>query len=178
MSDFKKFVHNRLGALNDLITKGPNIELDPQMPELEKTDTEDEKKACFKDLDDAHVADHEEQVQKESENENSETGSKKQEYLEEDEFNPSLAAMEEEIRPQVIQTINLLAKNYYKLIKYQEEKLNYTLKAKEFSRAKESGYKKIQGELVEKIKSLQLNPSILEELVQIHYVENRKIISL
>ncbi len=103
---------------------------------------------------------------------------KEEEYTEEDEFNPSLAAMEEEIRPQVIQTINLLAKNYYKLIKYQEEKLNYTLKAKEFSRAKESGYKKIQGELVEKIKSLQLNPSILEELVQIHYVENRKIISL
>ena len=103
---------------------------------------------------------------------------KEEEYTEEDEFNPSLAAMEEEIRPQVIQTINLLAKNYYKLIKYQEEKLQYTLKAKEFSRAKESGYKKIQGELVEKIKTLQLNPSILEELVQMHYVENRKIISL
>ena len=32
-------------------------------------ETEEEKKACFKDLDDAHVADHEEQVQKESENE-------------------------------------------------------------------------------------------------------------
>ena len=31
-------------------------------------ETEEEKKACFKDLDDAHVADHEEQVQKESEN--------------------------------------------------------------------------------------------------------------
>ena len=33
-------------------------------------------------------------------------------------------------------------------------------------------------ELVQKIKSLQLNPSILEELVQIHYQENRKIVSL
>ena len=32
-------------------------------------ETEEEKKSCFKDLDDAHVADHEEQVQKESENE-------------------------------------------------------------------------------------------------------------
>jgi len=36
-------------------------------------ETEEEKKACFKDLDDAHVADHEEQVQKESENETKDT---------------------------------------------------------------------------------------------------------
>ena len=36
-------------------------------------ETEEEKKACFKDLDDAHVADHEEQVQKESENEKKDT---------------------------------------------------------------------------------------------------------
>ena len=43
MSDFKKFVHNRLGALNDLITKGPNVELYPQMPELEKTDSDDDR---------------------------------------------------------------------------------------------------------------------------------------
>ena len=55
---------------------------------------------------------------------------------EEDEFNPSLAAMEEEIKPQVIQTINLLAKNYSKLIKYQNEKLVCVLDAKELSRSK------------------------------------------
>ena len=36
-------------------------------------ETEEEKKACFKALDDAHVADHEEQVQKESENEKKDT---------------------------------------------------------------------------------------------------------
>ena len=33
---------------------------------------------------------------------------KNQEYAEEDEFNPTLAAMEEEIKPQVISTINNL----------------------------------------------------------------------
>ena len=64
----------------------------------------------------------------------------------EDEFNPSLAAMEEEIKPKVILTIEALAKNYLKLIKYQTEKLNCALNAKEFSRAKELGHKKIQNE--------------------------------
>jgi len=99
-------------------------------------------------------------------------------YSDEDEFNPSLAAMEEEIRPQVISTIDSLCKNYSKLIKYQNEKLNCALNAKEFSRSKEAGYKKIQNELIDKIKLLQLNQAILENLVQEHYQENKKIISL
>jgi len=103
---------------------------------------------------------------------------KNEEINEEDEFNPSLAAMEEEIRPQVISTINILSKNYSKLIKYQLEKLDYALNDKEFTRAKEKGYKQIQSELVEKIKTLQISQSTLEELVQAHYQENKKVISL
>ena len=100
------------------------------------------------------------------------------EYAEEDEFNPTLAAMEEEIKPQIISTIDKLCKNYTKIIKYQNEKLTCALNAKEFSRSKESGYKKIQGEIVELVKTLQLNPTILEDLVQAHYQENKKVISL
>ena len=107
-----------------------------------------------------------------------ETDSGETDYSTEDEFNPSLAAMEEEIKPQIISTIDYLCKNYSKLIKYQREKLNCALSGKEFSRAKESGYKKIQNYLIEKIKNLQLNASVLEELVQTHYKENKKIISL
>ena len=103
---------------------------------------------------------------------------KNEDYLEEDEFNPSLAAMEEEIKPQVILTIDILTKNYYKLIKYQNEKLTCALSAKDFSRVKETSYKKIQNDIIERIKTLQLNQSVLEELVQSHYQENKKIISL
>ena len=105
-------------------------------------------------------------------------GDKNVEYSEEDEFNPSLAAMEEEIKPKVIATITILSKKYYKLIKYQNEKLNCALNATEFSRAKEISYKKVQSELIETMQTLQLNPPILEDLVQEHYKENKKIISL
>ena len=103
---------------------------------------------------------------------------KNMEYSEEDEFNPSLAAMEEEIKPTVISNITILSKKYSKLIKYQNEKLNCALNAKEFSRSKEISYKKIQSELIETIQTLQLNPTVLEDLVQEHYKENRKIVSL
>ena len=103
---------------------------------------------------------------------------KNDKYSEDDEFNPSLAAMEEEIKPRVISTINILYKNYSKLIKYQNEKLNCALNATTFSRAKEIGYKKIQNKLIEKIKTLQLNMSVLEDWVSEHYKENKIVVSL
>ncbi len=115
---------------------------------------------------------------KDKEKDKNEDGNEEEKYSEEDEFNPSLAAMEEEIRPQVISTITNLCKNYNKLIKYQNEKLDCALNAKIFSKAKEKGYQKIENELVQTIKTLQLNPSVIEDLVQTHYQENKKIISL
>ncbi|WP_440925628.1 RNA polymerase sigma factor RpoD [Candidatus Pelagibacter sp.] len=95
-----------------------------------------------------------------------------------DDFNPTLAAMETEIKPKVLKTVNTLTKEYTKLIKYQKEKLDCVLESKIFSSAKEKGYEKIVNDILENIKSLQLSPSVLEELVQKHYVENKKIISL
>ena len=98
--------------------------------------------------------------------------------LEEDEFNPTLAAMEEEIKPQIISTFNALCKDYTKLIKFQNIKLNYALNAQEFSRGKERSYQKVQESIIKKIKTLQLNATVLEDLLDIHFQENKKITSL
>ena len=96
----------------------------------------------------------------------------------EDEFNPTLAAMENEIKPKVLETINNLTKNYSKLIKHQKDKLNSVLNSIKYSPAKEKNYQKLVNEILESIKTLQLSPSVLENLVQKHYFENKKIISL
>ena len=101
-----------------------------------------------------------------------------EEANEEDEFNVSLAAMEDEIKPKVLKTISNLKKNYNKLVKYQKEKLDSILNYKTFSTSKERNYKNIVNEIVKKINSLQLASSELEQLVQSHYVENKKILSL
>ncbi len=95
-----------------------------------------------------------------------------------DDFNPTLAAMESEIKPKVLKTVKFLTKEYNKLIRYQKEKLDCVLKSETFSSAKEKSYEKIVDEILKNIKSLQLSPSVLEDLVQKHYVENRKILSL
>ena len=95
-----------------------------------------------------------------------------------DEFNVSLAVMEEEIKPKIILLIDNLAKNYSKLKKYQIEKLECILNSRELSVSKNKNLKKSQSILVEDFKNLQLSPSVVEELVQSHYKENKKILSL
>jgi len=114
--------------------------------------------------------------QKKSENESS--SPEESSEVSEDEFNPTLAAMECEIKPKVLKTISDLTKEYNKLIKYQEEKLECVLKSLTFSTSKEKNYQRIVESILNNIKSLQLSPSVLEELVQKHYIENKKIISL
>ncbi len=98
--------------------------------------------------------------------------------LDEDEFNVSLAKMEEEIKPKIITILETLNKNYQKLQKYQKEKLECLLSAKELSASKSKNFKKIQSLLVDNFKNLQLAPHVVEELVQSHYKENKKIVSL
>ena len=99
-------------------------------------------------------------------------------HSDDDEFNISLAKMEEEIKPKILSTLDSLNKNYGKLQKYQTEKLNCLLEAKELSVSKNKNFKKIQATLVDNFKNLQLAPHVVEELVQSHYKENKKIVSL
>ena len=106
------------------------------------------------------------------------SGEEETSETEDDDFNPTLAAMETEIKPKVLKTVNTLTKEYNKLIKYQKDKLDCVLNSQIFSNAKEKTYEKIVNDILENIKSLQLSPSVLEELVQKHYTENKKIISL
>ena len=111
--------------------------------------------------------------------EKEEGGEKSEEYTDQnDEFNVSLAVMEEEIKPKIILLIDNLAKNYSKLKKYQIEKLECILNSRELSVSKNKNLKKTQSILVEDFKNLQLSPSVVEELVQSHYKENKKILSL
>ena len=57
--------------------------------------------------------------------------------------------------------------------------LNVFLNSKELSVSKNKNFKKIQEILlVDNFKNLQLAPHVVEDLVQAHYKENKKIVSL
>ena len=86
--------------------------------------------------------------------------------------------MEEKIKQKILSILESLNTNYSKLQKYQKEKLTCLLDAKELSVSKNKNFKKIQSILVDNFKNLQLAPHVVEELVQSHYKENKKIVSL
>ena len=153
------------------------IDIDSSYIESESDDQAiDVKKAKSKDED--NKLEKSKKKSNESESEKTQGDEKNNEVLEEDEFNPSLAAMEEEIKPQIISTMNNLCKDYSKLIKSQNDKLNSALKGQSFSRSKEKNYQKIQDGIIKKIKTLQLNSTVLENLLETHYQESKKITSL
>ena len=62
----------------------------------------------------------------------------------EDEFNVSLAKMEEEIKPKIINILDSLNKNYAKLQKYQIEKLDCLLASKSYLCQKAKTSKKLK----------------------------------
>ena len=130
-------------------------------------------------MEDENTSQSNKQKNADTDNSNNETQNNNDESnVDEDEFNPTLAAMENEIKPKVLKTIHTLTKEYNKLIKYQKERLQSSLEGKNLSSSKEKNYEKIVNFILENIKSLTLSPSVLEELVQKHYSENKKIISL
>ena len=96
---------------------------------------------------------------------------------ENDEYNISLAALEIELKPKILKTFEKLSKNYKKLISYQREKLDTVLARSKFSPSKEKNYQSIKEEISQDILQLQLNPATQEELVQLNYVENKKLIN-
>ncbi len=147
------------------------IDIDSTYEDFESTDEDEEIKIDKKTKskkDPEKVNDNKDPENKKDENS---TG-------DDDEFNVSLAKMEEEIKPKIINILISLNKNYLKLQKYQIEKLECTLNSKELSVSKNKNFKKIQEILVDNFKNLQLAPHVVEELVQSHYKENKKILSL
>jgi RNA polymerase primary sigma factor len=96
---------------------------------------------------------------------------------EEDEANLSLAAMEAELRPQVMETLDVIASTYKKLRKLQDQQVEARLAATgSLSSAQERAYKKLKEELVTAVKSLSLNQARIEALVEQLYDINKRLV--
>ncbi|MFL6831908.1 MAG: RNA polymerase sigma factor region1.1 domain-containing protein, partial [Xanthobacteraceae bacterium] len=74
----------------------------------------------------------------------------------------SLAAMEAELKPKVLETFDLVATNYKKLRKLQDQVVERALKNDQLSSGQEKRYKLLKDEIVAEIKSLSLNANRIE----------------
>ncbi|SMH50715.1 RNA polymerase sigma factor RpoD [Mesorhizobium australicum] len=95
----------------------------------------------------------------------------------EDEQNLSLAAMEAELRPQVMATLDVIADTYKKLRKLQDQQVEQRLAAMgALSSGQERRYKQLKDELITAVKSLSLNQNRIESLVEQLYDINKRLV--
>src|SRR5665811_331809 len=88
----------------------------------------------------------------------------------------SLAAMEAELKPQVLETFDLVATNYKKLRRLQDQLVEKAMKNDTLSTSQGKRYKALKDEIVTEVKSLQLNANRIESLVETLYHINKKLL--
>jgi len=95
----------------------------------------------------------------------------------EDEASLSLAAMEAELRPQVMETLDVIADTYKKLRKLQDQQVENRLAAAgTLSPSQDRRLKELKDQLVKAVKSLSLNNARIEALVEQLYDINKRLV--
>ncbi|WBU65150.1 RNA polymerase sigma factor RpoD [Paracoccus aerodenitrificans] len=98
---------------------------------------------------------------------------------EDDGANLSLAAMEASLKPQVLETLEAIARDYENLAHMQDQRMSATLNEDDsFSTSDESAYQKLRSEIVVLVNSLHLHNNRIEALVDQLYGINRRIVTI
>jgi RNA polymerase primary sigma factor len=93
--------------------------------------------------------------------------------------NMSLAAMEAALKPKVLETLELIARDYTKLAEMQDLRMSATLNEDgTFSKSDEAAYQKLRSEIVVFVNELHLHNNRIEALIDQLYGINRKIMSI
>jgi RNA polymerase primary sigma factor len=90
----------------------------------------------------------------------------------------SLAAMEAELKPKVLETFDNIASTYKKLRKQQDKKLEQQVAGETGSKQQQKTYDKHREEIITDVKSLSLNNNRIESLVEQLYGINKKLVGL
>ena len=91
----------------------------------------------------------------------------------------SLAAMEAALKPKVLETLDLIARDYTKLEAMQNLRMDAALTVKNrFTASDEAAYQKLRSEIVVLVNELHLHNNRIEALIDQLYGINRKIMSI
>ena len=96
---------------------------------------------------------------------------------EDDEAALSLAAMEAELKPKVLEIFDAIASNYKKLRRLQDQYVEKRMLNDKLSPSQDRRLKQLKEEIVESVKSLMLNNNRIEALVEQLYDINKRLVS-
>ncbi len=88
----------------------------------------------------------------------------------------SLAAIEAELKPKVLETFDKVANSFKRLRRLQELDIQNKLKNETLSPAQERKSKKLKDEIIQEVKSLRLNQARIDALVEQLYDINKRLV--
>ena len=98
---------------------------------------------------------------------------------EDEQANMSLAAMEAALKPRVLETLEIIARDFAMLSDMQDARMSATLNEdSSFSDKAEGKYQKLRSEIVEMVNSLHLHNNRIEALIDQLYGINRRIMQI
>ena len=89
----------------------------------------------------------------------------------------SLAAIEAELKPKVVETFDTIADSFKRLRRLQVQDIEFRLKNTSLSPAQERKYKKLKEEIITEVKSLRLKQARIDLLVEQLYDINKRLVS-
>ncbi|NGQ89766.1 RNA polymerase sigma factor RpoD [Rhodobacter sp. HX-7-19] len=93
--------------------------------------------------------------------------------------NMSLAAMEAALKPKVLETLEIIARDYARLAEMQDLRMSATLsETASYSASDEAAYQKLRSEIVTLVNALHLHNNRIEALIDQLYGINRKIMAI
>ena len=111
-----------------------------------------------------------------AEDNNEENNDGDQQQDDDDSLNVSLAAMEEKLKPKVLNDFNDITKLFKKLQKHSQELINADKKNDKNYNTLEKKYLKIQKEMVSAMKAVHFNSTTIEALMEALYELNKKLL--
>ena len=88
----------------------------------------------------------------------------------------SLAAIEAELKPKVLETFDKIADTFKRLRRLQDQDIHNKLHNESLSLAQERKYKKLKKEIIVDVKSLRLNQARIDALVEQLYDMNKRLV--
>jgi RNA polymerase primary sigma factor len=88
----------------------------------------------------------------------------------------SLAAIEAELKPKLLQSFDNVADAYKRLRRLQDQDIAYKLKNAHLSPAQDRRYKSLTNELITEVKSLRLRQARIDSLVEQLYEINKRLV--
>jgi RNA polymerase primary sigma factor len=111
-----------------------------------------------------------------AESETSETPPGEGDFDDDMENSLSLAAIEAELKPKVLDTFDKVADAYKRLRRLQDQDIQNKLRNDSLSPAQERRYKKLKDEIIAEVKSLRLNQARIDSLVEQLYDINKRLV--